>query len=152
MKRPLLGLAVAALAIGAAWADDHAAPSADPAAARQALMANVGKSTGLLAAMAREEAPFDARVAEAALRTINAAAIGFGTLFPEGSETGAETEAAPAIWTDRAGFEAAIAALYADSAAALAAEPADLASFTPLFGAVAGNCRSCHEGYRINTD
>jgi len=116
------------------------------------MMSQFGKAAGHLGAMAKGEAPFDARLADAAFRAMNAAALGFGGKFPEGSETGAETEAAPAIWSDRAGFDAAIAALIADTDAAIAAEAGDLETMRAAFGTVAENCKSCHESYRIRKE
>lgn len=147
MKRPALALALSALALGAATAQE-----ADPAAVRQQMMAHVGKAAGHLGAMAKGEAPFDARLADAAFRTMNAAALGFGGQFPEGSESGAETEAAPAIWSDRAGFDAALAGFRADTDAAIAAEAGDLEAMRAAFGTVAESCKSCHEGYRIRKE
>ena len=143
MKRPFLALALSALALGAA-----SAQQADPVAVRHQMMVNNGKAAGYLGAMAKGEAPFDARLAEVAFRTMNSVALGFGGQFPEGSETGAETRAAPAIWSDRAGFDAALAAYIADTNAAIAAEAGDLEAMRTAFGTVAENCRSCHESYR----
>ncbi|MEM6665820.1 MAG: hypothetical protein AAF638_05390 [Pseudomonadota bacterium] len=50
-------------------------------------MKDVGAATGAAAAMVRGQAPLDARVAQLALRTMNAAAYGYIYLFPEGSQT-----------------------------------------------------------------
>lgn len=150
MTRNILGLAISVLAFGAAWGADQPAVSLDdPAAVRQQIMSNVGKAAGHLAAMAKGETPYDPRLADAAFRTINTASLGFGVMFPEGSETGADTEAAPAIWSDRAGFDEAVMSLETSSAAAIAAAPADAEAFTQAFGNVAGNCRACHDKYRI---
>ena len=144
MKRSVLCLVLSALALGTATAQE-----ADPAAVRHKMMAHVGKAAGHLGAMAKGEAPFDARVADAALRAMNAAALGFGSQFPEGSETGGETRAAPAIWSDRAGFDAALDAFLADTESAIAAEVSDLDAMRAAFGAVAENCKSCHDTYRL---
>ena len=151
MKRSLLTIVLCASAASAVLAESHASlPMADPAADRQSMMSNVGKAMAHLAAMAKGEAPYDARVADAAFRVMNTAALGFGSQFPEGSETGSETEAAPAIWSDRAGFDTAIGQFASATSAAVAAAPADLDAFKPVFGGVAGTCKSCHEGYRIS--
>ena len=98
--------------------------------------------------MVKGEAEFDAVAAELVLRTMNAAALGFGEFFPEGSETGGKTTASAKIWEDMAGFKAAIAKFEQDTAAGVAAKPADLASFKAAFGAAAANCGSCHQSYR----
>ena len=93
MKRLVLLGAAAVFALGTAVAADN------PAAERQTLMGNVGAATGVGAKIAKGEMAFDAATAQLVLRTMNAAALGFGYMFPEGSETGSKTEAAPAIWS-----------------------------------------------------
>ena len=72
-----------------------------------------------------------------------------GEQFPEGSETGMETEAAPAIWSDRAGFDAAVAKFKAAADAGVAAAPADLDGLKAVFGPLTQNCGACHETYRL---
>ena len=69
-------------------------------------------------------------------------------LWPEGSNTG-DTESSPKVWEDMAGFQAANDKFAADTAAAVAAAPQDLAAFQAVFGPVASNCGSCHEAYRM---
>lgn len=112
---------------------------------RQAVMKNVGAATGAGAKMAKGEVEFNAVAAQLVLKTMNSAALGFGLMFPEGSETGADTEASPAIWSDRAGFDAAAAKFVADTAA----NPTDLDSFRAAFGAATSNCGACHKAYRV---
>jgi len=73
----------------------------------------------------------------------------YGEHFPEGSDTGFETEAAPAIWTDRAGFDAKLAEFKEDADAAVAAAPADLDALKAVFGPLTQNCGACHETYRL---
>ena len=74
----------------------------------------------------------------------------FGDLFPEGSETGFDTEAKSTIWTDRAGFDKALAEFKQQADAAVAANPQTLAELQPAAGAVFKTCKSCHEGYRVD--
>ena len=121
----------------------------DPIAVRKAMMKNVGAATGVGGAMAKGEAEFNAITAALVLRTMNTAALGFGELFPDGSDSGGETTAAPAIWEDRAGFNAALAKFAADTGAGIAAKPADLDAFRAAFGAAASNCGACHKAYRV---
>lgn len=125
------------------------AQAEDAAKLRQDMMGTVGAATGMSAAMVKGEAPFDARVAVLALRAMNATASGFGHMFPEGSETGHDTEAKDTIWSDRAGFEAAVEKFRTDTAAAIASPPADLDSFKVAFGTVTKNCGACHQVYRV---
>lgn len=121
----------------------------DPIAERKAMMKSVGAATGASAAMVKGQADFDPRVAMLALRTMNAVALGFSAKFPEGSESGGKTTASPKIWEDSAGFAAAVAKFEADTAAALAAPAGDIDAFKAQFGAVAANCSSCHQDYRV---
>lgn len=121
----------------------------EPQVVRQEMMKKVGGATGAMAKMVKGEADFDAAAALAALTAISEVAGSFGDYFPEGSETGMDTEAAPAIWTDRAGFDAKIAALKASADAAVAAAPADLDGLKAVFGPLTQNCGACHETYRL---
>ena len=116
----------------------------DAAVERQSLMKLNGGATRTLAGMVKGQAPVDAEKAQAAMNILNAAALGFGYMFPEGSQTGAETEAAPAIWSDRAGFDAAVAKYVKDTTATIT----DMDSLKAAFGAAASNCGSCHKAYR----
>ena len=116
----------------------------DAAAERQALMKHVGQTTGILARMTKGQMEFDAVTAQTALNVLNASALGFGYMFPEGSETGADTEAAPSIWSDRAGFDAAVAKYAKDTSAKIT----DMDSLKAAFGAAASNCSACHKSYR----
>jgi cytochrome c556 len=70
-------------------------------------------------------------------------------MFPKGSDTGHETKALPAIWTDKdtfdkdaAGFEDAITKL------AALAEAGDKEGFVKQFGATGATCGTCHRAFR----
>jgi cytochrome c556 len=69
-------------------------------------------------------------------------------MFPEGSAT-ERSNAKPAVWTDRAGFEAK-AAEYAAAAGALAAaaQAGDAAGFSAGWSTVRETCNACHQVYR----
>lgn len=137
----LAGILSAALVGGSYAADD---PSAD----RQNLMKNVGAATGAGAKIAKGEMEFDPVTAQLVFNTLNAAANGLGYMFPDGSETGNNTEASPKIWEDRAGFNAAVAKFITDTDIKIA----DLDGFRAAFGAATQNCGSCHEGYRVKKE
>ncbi len=124
-----------------------AVAAGDPAVERQLIMKNVGAATGAAAAMVKGQVEFNAVAAQLALRVMNNAAFGVGSLFPEGSETGAETEASPKIWSDRAGFDAALAKFAADTAGA--EKITSLDGLKAAFGKATENCGACHKAYRI---
>lgn len=71
----------------------------------------------------------------------------FVQLFPKGTEK--NTRALPTVWSDRAGFEKASAALVAAAGTlAKAAEAGDTAAFTTAFQATGDACGACHRTYR----
>ena len=139
---------IAACAL-AALAAPLAAQPADPIAARQAIMKQNGRDTGAGAKMLKGEVPYDPASAMVLFKNMNESVKKFGALFPKGSETGGDTEAAPAVWTKPAEFKAALMKFEGDTKAAMAAKPATLDAFKAQFITVTGNCKSCHEGFRI---
>lgn len=123
---------------------------ADPIEQRQANMKERGAIMKVLGPMLQGKADFNADVVAAELAKLeeNAkAGSDLEALWPQGSDTG-ETKAAPAIWTDFAGYKAASEKYAENVAAAVAAKPQDLAAFQASFGPVASGCGSCHELYR----
>lgn len=71
-------------------------------------------------------------------------------LFPEGTDPAStDTGAKPALWTDRAGFEAKAAefAAAADRLAELS-QGEDAAAFSAQWGVVRSQCQSCHSVYK----
>jgi cytochrome c556 len=145
MRRLLLGIVglAAVVAAGSAYAVE------DPIFTRQKLMKSNGGAAGAASAMIKAEIPFHPAVARASLMTMNAVAYSYGDYFPQGSSEG-DTKASPKIWEDPEGFAAALAKFQQDTDAALQADPQDLDSFKAAFGAVAQNCQSCHENFRIS--
>lgn len=146
MRKLIFAISTLALSAGAVAAAD------DPVAVRKALMQANGASAGLAAGMLKEEIEYNPAAAKAAIATLDATAAAFGDFFPEGSDTG-DTTASPKIWEDMAGFQEAVAKFQADTRAATEASgkdgPADLAAFEQAVGPVLGNCRSCHEDFRV---
>jgi len=142
VRKVILGTIVACLFAGTAV-------YAEPIADRKAAMKNVSLAMGSLVKMVKEQMDYDPNVALLAFAVINNATIGITSLFPEGTEMGIDTTAGPKIWEDMAGFTTAMAKFQADSAAAIAAKPADLDAFKAVFGPVAGNCAACHKVYRL---
>jgi cytochrome c556 len=127
----------------AAAADD------DPRHDRHELMEDVGEAAKPVGGMLKGEAPFDPDILMASLQTFQNASMKFGDLFPPGTETGMDTEAAPAIWEDREGFEQALANWREAIDAAIAANPMNLEDAKPVAGAVFKACKGCHDTYRL---
>ncbi|MEJ8566376.1 c-type cytochrome [Elongatibacter sediminis] len=129
-----------------------AAAEEAPQEIRHELMESVGDAAEPLGGMLKGEREFDAEVAMESLRTFQQAAAEFGDLFPEGSDTGYDTEARSTIWSDRAGFETALASFGEAVDTAIAAQPQSLDELKPVAGAVFKQCKGCHEDYRIEDD
>ena len=124
----------------------------DPVHERHELMEGVGDAAKPVGQMLKGERDFDPDVVMSSLQTFDEAASKFGGLFPPGSESGEGTEAAPAIWEDRAGFEAALAAWGDAVDAAIAANPQTLEETKPAAGEVFKACKDCHDNYRIEDE
>lgn len=100
-------------------------------------------------AMVRGRIPFDA--AEFARRADRVAALSSQLLegFPEGSGSGAATDAKPEIWTDFADFTAKMKDLERESAAlATIAKSGDEAKMRDQFAKTGGACKACHDKYK----
>ena len=124
----------------------------DPIHERHEMMEGVGDAAKPVGEMLKGERDFDAGVVMTSLETFDAAAGRFGELFPPGSETGQGTEAAPAIWEDRAGFDKALATLGEAVDAAIAANPQTLEETKAATGPVFNACKGCHDDYRIEEE
>ncbi len=74
------------------------------------------------------------------------------SLFPPGTETGHNTHATPAVWSDRATFDknAADMTAQADKLAQIAST-GDKAAFATQWQAVGGTCGSCHANQKFRT-
>lgn len=138
-----LCLTVIVMLMSLAVADD------DPRHERHELMEGVGKAAKPIGEMFKGELDYDADVVMASLQTWHNASLRVGNLFPPGTETGMDTEAAPAIWEDRAGFEEALANFRAAVEAAIEANPMTLEDAKPTVGPVFQTCKGCHDTYRI---
>jgi cytochrome c556 len=134
----------------AAPAPAPASVSVDPAAivaGRQAaFLLSAADFGGIKAAIARGD---DVTTQAFAARSLARWAKTIPAMFPAGTGI-APSEALPAIWTDRAGFEAKAAA-YAEAADKLAAlaKAGDKPGFAAQFGEVGKSCGACHDAYRV---
>jgi cytochrome c556 len=73
----------------------------------------------------------------------------FPTLFPAGTDKG-DTKAAPAIWTDQAGFQKdAMALSAAGEKLATAAKAGDETAVAAAYKEIGDACGACHKDYRL---
>jgi len=135
--------------VAALLAISSLAVAGTPQHERHELMESVGDAAKVVGAMLKGESEYDNAAAMKSLNTWASVAAEFGEHFPVGSETGEDTEAAPAIWEDRAGFDAALAEWRDAVDAAIAANPATLDDAKPVIGGAFNKCKNCHDTYRI---
>jgi cytochrome c556 len=140
MRRTVLAAVAFILGAGASVAAD------DPIHARRELMKANGDTTKPIVPILKGQAPFNLETAQTALKAYIRAANEAPALFPPGSDKG-KTNALPAIWKDKADFEARFAKLGEVSKAALASIK-DEASFKTYFPPIFKVCGGCHENYR----
>jgi cytochrome c556 len=119
---------------------------------RHELMESSKTAAKTIGGMLKGEQEFNAAMAMESFGTWDHIAGTFGDLFPEGSETGHDTEAKESIWTDRDGFNAELAAFSEAVTAAIEADPQDLEALKTAAGPVFKACKSCHEGYRVEEE
>jgi len=124
----------------------------DPIEARQHLMEKNGDAAKLIGSMLKEERSFDAVAAMNAMQTWLSSTKEAGDLFPEGSETGHDTEAKSTIWSDRAGFDEKMENFKSQVVAALDADPQSLGELKVATGPVFKACKACHEEYRVEKE
>lgn len=145
---------VAALAaLGVAGAVSAAAPTPQAAiAARHAGFKKMGAAMKALGDQLKSDAPAQPTMVAAA-RVIAATAREQAGLFPNGSGPGAgvKTEALPAIWSDRATFDAQMNRLIAESGKlAAVAAGGDVAAIRVQMKATGATCAACHRQFRAD--
>ena len=119
----------------------------DPIKLRQDSMKQVGAASKTLGNMVRGRAEYNPEDAQEALTQIVNAMVVFVENFPEGSDAG-KTEAAPKIWEDMEGFQAASEKFKMDAEVAIEPAGESLDALKVSFEKVAANCKSCHMTYR----
>ncbi|WP_160000674.1 cytochrome c [Roseomonas sp. 18066] len=123
-----------------------AAAQADPVAERKAGFKRMGGHLEAIKALLDNPAGLRAEAGRAS--DMQAFFGGLPALFPPGSDKG-ETRALPAVWSDRAGFEAAGAGATAAAAKLQQAMAAgDTSAAAGAFREMGGACGTCHRGYR----
>jgi cytochrome c556 len=147
LRQIVLGAAVTLASISSAGFDVAKADGLEPIAVRQAVMSLQGGDFAYIKAILAEKG--DVKPLEVPAKAIIKSTAVIPTLFPKGTESGGDTRALPAIWSDPAGFQK-IAAAAADAATKLAAaakagDVDEVAADTKLLGE---QCGACHKGYR----
>jgi len=135
------------LAVGAiALATTAVIAQQDPIAARRAIMKANGQAAQLGTKMTKGEEPFSVEKGKKVFATYQDVEKAHA-LFPDNSKTGGDTAALPAIWENKADFEARLTKLVRDAKAA-EGKVHDLDSFKAEFAEVQKNCGGCHQTYR----
>ncbi len=123
-----------------------------PIEQRQHLMEQTRDALKPLIGMTRDQVAFDAATVTQSLAVFEKTAVEALPLFPEGSDSGFDTEAKATIWTDRTGFEMAFMRF---GAAVEEAQDADINSVETLQPALQGilkTCKGCHDDFRVEKD
>ena len=140
MKRLVFAAAFAVLGITAVVAQS------DPIAARKALMKENNNQVLIARQMIDGTQPFNLARARNVFATFGGVASKGRDLWPDSSKTG-ESASLPAIWDNKADFEARLAAFSADAKAA-EGKVTDLDSFKEQLREIGKHCGGCHNAYR----
>ena len=158
MKKIYMTLAAAALALPFATAalSDSDNPYAAHLAARQGQMRIQAFNIGVLVAMARGDAEYDAAVAQTAASNLAAISQMDGRAYwPQGSDNAAlgdATRALPEIWQDMAGFGEAWGA-FGTAAVAMNDVAGDgLEALQGAIGPLGQSCGACHRNYQQSNE
>ena len=154
--RKTLAIVGTALALALSAQQSFAAGEFDkPIKARKSLMQVYAFNLGLLGAMAKGEAPYDAKLAQAAADNLLAVAnMKNSAMWPKGSDANApgmkdKTRAKPEAWTEYPKVQEKSKALK-DALTTMAAEAGDgLAAVKANMAAVGKGCKGCHELARV---
>lgn len=145
--------AVSCAALLAAASAPAAGPSAESVvAARKAGFKKIGGAMKVIRDQLASGAPSKPAMVSAA-QTMAATARDQAKLFPAGSGPGAgvKTDALPAIWSDRATFDAVMGRLVAESTKlATVAGSGDTAAITAQLKATGATCAACHKQFRAD--
>ncbi len=116
---------------------------------RQNVYGLIGWNFGAIAELVRDKRPWDA--AEFASRAERIAQLSKMTDegFPEGSATGALTEAKPTIWENLADFNAKMDDFRREAGAlASIAQGGDAEAMKAQFAKTGATCKACHDEYK----
>ncbi|MCV2870017.1 cytochrome c [Defluviimonas sp. WL0002] len=119
--------------------------------ARQGIMDYRALQMGVMGAMVKGEAEYNAEAAQkAADALLAAAALDMSMLWPAGSDSDAvmESAALPAIWADGSDVGSKAMALVEAATALQGAAGGGIDALKAAFGPVGAACGSCHKAYR----
>ncbi|CUS48659.1 MAG: cytochrome c' [Idiomarinaceae bacterium HL-53] len=119
---------------------------------RQQALALIRDNFGIMAAMVRNEMPYDAAMFEARAEALSHLSyIPWDGFTGVGANVTTNSDALPAIWEDWDDFaEKSQALIDASQNLAEAAQSGDMSEIRPAFMATARTCQQCHEGYRAD--
>ncbi|MBN8935310.1 MAG: cytochrome c [Rhizobiales bacterium] len=143
IRHIVLASAIAALGATAVLAQS------DPISARKELMKENGAQSRIAREMITGKQSFDLAKAKKVLATFAAVSEKSKTLYPDHSKSG-DTAALPAIWENKADFDAKLAE-FGTSAKAAESKVTDLDSFKDAMSDVGKDCGGCHRTYRKKT-
>ena len=138
--RIVLAAAIAVLGVTAVVAQS------DPIAGRKAIMKENGNQSRIAREMIDGKQPFNVDAAKKVLTTFGDTNDKVKAMWPDSSKAG-DTAALPAIWENKADFDAKMVKFSADSKAA-AAKVTNLDSFKAEMGEIGKSCGGCHQTYR----
>lgn len=122
------------------------AAQSDPIAARKALMKENGAQSRIAREMIEGKQPFNLAAAKKVLATYASVHEKSKALWPDSSKAG-DTAALPAVWENKADFDAKLAKFSAEARAA-EAKVTNLDTFKAAISEVGKNCGGCHNTYR----
>jgi cytochrome c556 len=161
MNRKRVGVAVAlavglGVAAGGAFAHEHMGPMPKTAGAKAAYQRHEnfkqqGAAFKAINDELKKDAPDKALIASNAnkLKTLTTQ---LPSWFPKGSgpESGFKTDAKAEVWSDAAGFAAAVNRLQVESSKLQqVSATGDLAAIRAQVRATGGACKNCHDKYRV---
>lgn len=148
MRIPVLAFAAVTALTGAAVVGAAVKPES-AIHYRQSVYTMIGWNFSPMGDMVKGKTAFDA--AEFAKHADRIAFLAPQLLegFPQGSDTGAKTQAKPGIWTHMDDFKSKMNDLVTQSKAlAQVAKGGDEAAMKDQFKKTAGTCKACHDDYR----
>jgi cytochrome c556 len=126
----------------------------DPAAIyerREEIMHNNGAAARTIGQMVQGEAPFDEAAVIAAAESLIADAEAIPDAWAENVPGGSDDSgSSPAIWEDKAAFDAIAAEMGTAAAAVRDAAPQGVEAVAAAFGGVGATCQTCHQQFRTN--